>query len=247
MKLLKQILDSVASKTFSVRRCSFENIVGNVDTKLILNKALLSRKPVHVLLVGKPGCAKTMFLTEMMYSIKKSYFTVGSNTTKAGLVNQLFEKEPKYVLIDELDKMSGNDQVSLLHLMETRLISETKVRKTRQLELVSRVFATANNCEKIIEPLLSRFLILEVPDYTFEEFSEIAVSRLTKENVDKILAQAIVEKVWNELDSGDIRDVIKVGRLTSNIQEASSIVRMMKRQLHNSNSESQRRARNDLL
>jgi holliday junction DNA helicase RuvB len=119
MKLLKQILDSVATKTFSARRCSFENIVGNVDTKFILNKAILSRKPVHVLLVGKPGCAKTMFLTEIMYSIKKSYFTVGSNITKAGLVNQLFEKEPKYLLIDELDKMSGNDQVSLLHLMET--------------------------------------------------------------------------------------------------------------------------------
>jgi holliday junction DNA helicase RuvB len=211
MKLLKQILDSVASKTFSVRRCSFQNIVGNVDTKLILNKALLSRKPVHVLLVGKPGCAKTMFLTEMMYSIKNSYFTVGSNTTKAGLVNQLFEKEPKYVLIDELDKMSGNDQVSLLHLMETGLISETKVRKTRQLELVSRVFATANNCEKIIEPLLSRFLVPEVPDYTFEEFSEIAVTRLRKENVDKILAVTIAHKVWNELGSNDIRDVVKVG------------------------------------
>jgi pyocin large subunit-like protein len=28
--------------------------------------------------------------------------------------------------------MSGNDQVSLLHLMETGLITETKVRKTRQ-------------------------------------------------------------------------------------------------------------------
>jgi Holliday junction DNA helicase RuvB len=247
MKLLNQILDSVASKTFSVRRCSFENIVGNADTKLILNKAILSRKPVHVLLVGKPGCAKTMFLTEIMYSIKKSYFTVGSNTTKAGLVNQLFEKEPKYLLIDELDKMSGNDQVSLLHLMETGLISETKVKKTRQLELVSRVFATANNCEKIIEPLLSRFLVLEVPDYTFEQFTEIAVSRLTKEKVEKQVVSVIAEKVWNELDSRDIRDVIKVGRLVSNIQEVSSIVRMMKRQLHNSNSESQRRARNDLL
>lgn len=148
MKLLKQILDSVASKTFSVRRCSFENIVGNVDTKSILNKAILSRKPVHVLLVGNPGCAKTMFLTEIMYSIKKSYFTVGSNTTKAGLVNQLFEKEPKYLLIDELDKMSGNDQVSLLHLMETGLISETKFNKTRQMELTSWVFATANSRQK---------------------------------------------------------------------------------------------------
>jgi Holliday junction DNA helicase RuvB len=134
MKLLKQIFDSVASKTFYVRSCSFENIVGNVDTKLILNKAILFKRPVHVLLVGKPGCAKTIFLTEIMYSINKSYFTVGSNTTKGGLVNQLFEKEPKYLLIDELDKMSGNDHVSLLHLMETGLISETKTSKTRQME-----------------------------------------------------------------------------------------------------------------
>ena len=227
MKLLKQILDSVASKTISVRRCSFENIVGNVDTKLILNKAILSKRPVHVLLVGKPGCAKTMFLTEIMYSIKKSYFTVGSNTTKAGLVNQLFEKEPKYLLIDELDKMSGNDQVSLLHLMETGLISETKVRKTRQLELVSRVFATANNCEKIIEPLVSRFLVLQVPDYTFEEFKEIAIAKLEKENIDRHLAQIIIEKVWSH--SRDIRDAIKVGRLVRNEQEVSLLITMMKR------------------
>jgi holliday junction DNA helicase RuvB len=247
MKLLKQILDSVASKTFSVRRCSFENIVGNVDTKLILNKAILSKRPVHVLLVGKPGCAKTMFLTEIMYSIKKSYFIVGSNTTKAGLVNQLFEREPKYLLIDELDKMSGNDQASLLHLMETGLISETKVNKTRQLELVSRVFATANNCEKIIEPLLSRFLVLQVPDYTFEQFTEIAVSRLTKENVDKHIAGTIAEKVWNELHSSDIRDVVKIGRLSNSTEDVSFVVGVMKRQLHHSSSEPQRRTRNDLL
>ena len=229
MKLLKQILDSVASKTFGVIRCSFENIVGNVDTKLILNKAILSRKPVHVLLVGKPGCAKTMFLTEIMYSIKKSCFTVGSNTTKAGLVNQLFEKEPKYLLIDELDKMSGNDQVSLLHLMETEIISETKVKKTRQFELVSWVFASANNTERIIEPLLSRFLVIEVPDYTFEEFMEISVARLRDENVDRILALTIAEKVWTELGSKDVRDLVKVARLTKGFDDVPFIIRMMKR------------------
>ena len=227
MKLLKQILDSVASKTFSVRRCRFENIVGNVDTKLILNKAILSRKPVHVLLVGKPGCAKTMFLTEIMYSIKKSYFTVGSNTTKAGLVNQLFEKKPKYLLIDELDKMSRNDQVSLLHLMETGLISETKVKQTRQLELTSWVFATANSYEKIIEPLLSRFAVLEVPEYTFEEFSEISISKLTKENIDECFARVIVAKVWNELGSRDIRDVIKVARLATNAKDIPFVIKML--------------------
>jgi len=229
MKLIKQFLASVSCNMFSPRRCNFENIVGNDDTKLILNKAIQSRKPVHVLLVGKPGSAKTMFLTEIMRSVRECHFTIGSNTTKAGLVNQLFEKEPKYLLIDELDKMSGNDQVSLLHLMETGIISETKVKKTRQLELVSWVIATANSCEKIVAPLLSRFVILEVPEYTFEEFREISVARLRDENVDRILAVTIAEKVWTELGSKDVRDLVKVARLTKGFDEVPFIIRMMKR------------------
>jgi len=88
-------------------------------------KAILSNKPVHILLVGSPASAKTMFLTEVMRVFKSSLFVVGSNTTKAGLVNQLFEKRPKFLLIDELEKMNNTDQISLLHLMETGIISET--------------------------------------------------------------------------------------------------------------------------
>ena len=179
--------------------------------------------------MGKPGCAKTMFLMEMVRRLKNSYLIVGSNTTKAGLVNQLFEKQPKYLLIDELDKMSGNDQVSLLHLMETGIISETKVKKTRQLELVSWVFANANNTERIIEPLLSRFLILQVPDYTFEEFTDIAINRLAKEKISRGLATIISDKVWTELDSRDIRDVVKIARLVTNQEDVSHIISIMKR------------------
>src|SRR5437867_4445924 len=169
-----------------------------------------------------------MFLTEIMRRLKNSYFIVGSNTTKAGLVNQLFEKEPKYLLIDELDKMSGNDQVSLLHLMETGLISETKVKKTREMELTSWVFATCNNSEKILEPLLSRFVVLGVPEYTFEEFLQIAVTRLGKENIDKYTAMYIAKKVWHELGSKDVRDILKVGRLTETFADVESIIRIMK-------------------
>ncbi len=233
MKLVKQFLASVSCNMFSPRRCGFENILGNDDIKLILNRAILSERPVHILLIGRPGCAKTMFLIEMMRRLKNSYFIVGSNTTKAGLVNQLFEKEPKYLLIDELDKMNGNDQASLLHLMETGIISETKVGKTRGMELSSWVFATCNNSEKIIEPLLSRFVVLGVPEYSFEEFVRVAVSKLGKENIDIYTAAFIAKKVWHELGSKDIRDVIKIGRLTSNIQEVPFIVTVLKKRTSN--------------
>jgi len=233
MKLIKQFLASVSCNMFSPRRCGFENILGNDDIKLILNRAILSERPVHILMIGRPGCAKTMFLIEMMRRLKNSYFIVGSNTTKAGLVNQLFEKEPKYLLIDELDKMNGNDQASLLHLMETGIISETKVGKTRGMELSSWVFATCNNSEKIIEPLLSRFVVLGVPEYSFEEFVRVAVSKLGKENIDIYTAAFIAKKVWHELGSKDIRDVIKIGRLTSNIQEVPFIVTVLKKRTSN--------------
>lgn len=205
----------------------FEEIIGNSDIKMILNKALLSKKPVNVLLLGKPASAKTMFLTEIMRSCKKSLFVVGSNTTKAGLVNQLFEKRPQFVLIDELEKMNTADQTSLLHLMETGIISETKIKKTREMEITSWVFATANNNEKIIEPLLSRFFILKVPEYTFEEFIHISVVRLAKEGVNNHISEIIAENLWNK-GSRDLRDVIKVARLANNAEEVSFIIKMMK-------------------
>jgi MoxR-like ATPase len=226
---LKQIFNSFWSTSFHKGTGKFEEIVGHDDVKRIFAKAILSKRPVHVLLVGKPGCAKTMFLTEMMKRLKNSYFIVGSNTTKAGLVDQLFENEPKFLLIDELDKMNGNDQASLLHLMETGIISETKINKTRQMELTSWVFATANSCERIIQPLLSRFAVLEVPEYTFNEFMEICVVRLAKEKVDKHTAEVIAENLWNE-GSRDIRDVIKVARLTRSIEEIPFVVRMLNKQ-----------------
>lgn len=206
----------------------FEEIVRHDDIKQIFVKAINSKRPVHVLLVGSPGSAKTMFLIEIMRHHKTSCFVVGSNTTKAGLVNQLFERRPKFLLIDELEKMSFIDQTSLLHLMETGIISETKINKTRQMKLTSWVFATANSCEKIIQPLLSRFVVLEVPEYTYEEFAEIAVTRLTKDNVAEYLAVTIAEKVWNELGSRDIRDVLKVGRLVDNIEDVLLLIRIMK-------------------
>ena len=207
----------------------FEEIVGQNDIKLIFNKAINSERPIHVLLLGKPGSAKTMFLTEMMRRLKNSYFIIGSNTTKAGLVNQLFEKEPKYLLIDEIDKMSRDDQVSLLHLMETGIISETKVKKTRELKLISWVFASANSSDRIIEPLLSRFVVLEVPDYSFEEFTDIAIKRLANEKIDLYIATIIAEKVWHELGSRDIRDVIKVGRLANDTQSVSNVIDIIKK------------------
>jgi Holliday junction DNA helicase RuvB len=112
--------------------------------------------------------------------------------------------------------------------METGLVIETKFNRIRQIRLSTWVFATPNSCEKISDPLLSRFLVLAVPEYTFERFQQIALFILKKEGVDGTIANVIVEKVWNEAKSKDIRDV-KIGRLVHCIDEVPDIIQLIRR------------------
>jgi hypothetical protein len=39
-----------------------------------------------------------------------------------------------------------------------------------------------------------------------------------------------IEKVWNELGSSDVRDVVKVARLASTIEEIPFVLRMLNKQ-----------------
>jgi Holliday junction DNA helicase RuvB len=102
--------------------------------------------------------------------LKKFLFVDGSSTTKAGLIDSLFLNNPKYLLIDEIDKMSTKDQAMLLNLMETGIVSETKHNKTRTANMKTSVFATSNNVGDIITPLQSRFFVVELAPYTYEQF-----------------------------------------------------------------------------
>jgi MoxR-like ATPase len=63
------------------------------------------------------------------------------------MIDYIFDHRPKYLLLDELDKLSRKDQTFLLNLMETGIVSETKHRKTRSMEIKTSVFATSNNVE----------------------------------------------------------------------------------------------------
>ena len=104
----------------------FEDIVGYDHIKRLFKMALESDSTTHILLSGPPATAKTMFLMSLLKHLKNSYFVDGGNGTKAGMIDYLFENQPRYLLIDEIDKMSTHNQTFLLNLMETGIISETK-------------------------------------------------------------------------------------------------------------------------
>src|SRR5918995_1046416 len=179
----------------------FNNIYSRDDIKQIILMALRTEQPVHVLLTGEPGCGKTQFLENIKGHYKdKAYFTIGANSTKAGMLDYLFEKRPRFLLIDEIEHMPAKDQ-AVLSLMQSQIISETKYRKTRQIQLKCSVFATSNSPKKMLEPLLSRFVIINVEKYSYEEFKEISMRVLTeRENVeDENLVTTIIDEVWNNM------------------------------------------------
>jgi holliday junction DNA helicase RuvB len=207
----------------------FENIVGYDDVKKIFNYALNSSLPVHILLVGPPGSAKTLFLMECM-KLARSYFTLGSHSTKAGMLDYLFNHRPKNLIIDEIEYMAIKDQAALLSLMETGILSETKIEKTRKSVMRTWVFASCNNEKKLLTPLLSRFFVLYFKKYDYKTFERISNHILSREcNLDLDISTLIANLVWNKLKSRDIRDCMKIGRICKNKEDVNMIVKILRR------------------
>lgn len=193
----------------------FSEIVGYSSIKKLLMRSLISKEPVNILLTGPSASSKTIFLLEMMKGLNDAYFIDGVGSSGVGVVDYLFDHpSTKYLLIDEIDKMKKSDQAALLNVMETGILSSTKIRKTRERKMRLWIFATSNNLEKISKPLKSRFLVFYLPEYTYHEFMEIAIKLLyDRYNISTETASKIAERVWNELGSKDIRDILKIGKL----------------------------------
>ena len=190
----------------------FDSIIGYSDVKRLFNLSFSSEKPVHMLLVGPPASAKTLFMLSCM-KLERSYFTLGSHSTKSGMMDYLFQKRPRYLIIDEIEHMPIRDQTALLSLMETGIIVETKFKKNRNTQLKTWIFATSNSTDRMLTPLLSRFMALHFKQYKYETFQEVAVHLLCREGISREIAIATAETVWSKMKSKDIRDCIKIGHL----------------------------------
>jgi Holliday junction DNA helicase RuvB len=204
----------------------FETIIGYDDIKKIFKMSLISDKPVHILLVGPPASAKTLFMLEFL-KLERSYFTLGSHSTKAGMIDYLFDYRPRYLLVDEIEHMPYKDQTSLLSIMETGILTETKSQKTRSTQLKTWIFATCNNKEKLLSPLLSRFIIFHLKSYNRDKFIEVSNGILVKNDIPFDLSNEISHVVWNKLKSRDIRDCIKISRLAKTIEDVEWIAKTL--------------------
>ena len=208
----------------------FDVIIEYNEIKDVFRRAIERKARTNFLLIGEPATAKSLFVNEIS-RLPNTELVVGSGLTKVGLTELLLTRKPDFLIIDEIDKITSKDDLSvLLRLMETGDVKTTKHDMHISKKMNTVVFATANRATKLTPELLSRFVVLNFRKYTNEEFKKISMNVLMKrEGKDEELAEYITYLVMNKLGSRDIRDCIKIARLSENKDEARGVVKLMEK------------------
>lgn len=108
--------------------------------------------------------------------------------------------------------------------MERGEFTSTKVRNTKTVRANVVIFATSNSTERLSKPLLSRFTVYEIPEYTYEEFEGIALRLIKKLHPTAVIQMA--SSIW-KTGSRDIRDVLKVAKLCNPSDGEEDIIRLI--------------------
>jgi replication-associated recombination protein RarA len=222
--------------SYKQKQIPFDDILGYDDLKELLTKCLTIKDSCNVLLSGPPASSKTVFLLSVQKEVSNACFIDGANASGPGLIDYLFEHPDTHVIcIDELDKLKKGDQTTVLNLLETGTLSTTKVRKTRSIRMEGiKVFATSNDVDRLIGPLRSRFLELELPEYTWDNFLQVTQKLLqNRHGLDETTSGKIALVVWSQLKTRDIRDVLAIAKLTKSSEDVEFIAATLQKYKRN--------------
>jgi Holliday junction DNA helicase RuvB len=197
----------------------FQPIIGYDDIKEFLLKALKGEKRLHFLFEGSPATAKSLFMLCVQRAIPQAYYATGSRTTAPGLTDALLSRQPRVLLLDEIDKMDMPSYAVLLSLMESGNVVETKYKRHTVTQVNTVVIGAANSTTKLPTELLSRFdFHLRLKPYTRDEFITVCQNYLSQfEGVPEDLAEYIGVKVWTSL------------KIPSDVRKARGIARILDR------------------
>lgn len=192
----------------------FDDVIGYEKVKWLIKRGISTQKITNFLLVGPPGSAKTVFLL-CLKEMEGAEFIPAMDASSPGFLEVMFDKEPRFLMFDELDDMDKTHQKSLSSYTETGIVKETKHKKTREMKINTKTFASANSTKPILNHIVDRFTVLEFEPYTKSEYIEVCENILPdKENCTEEEASTTGELLYEKYDEGDVRKAISVARLS---------------------------------
>jgi len=226
-ELVRECLESLAeiqegAEEGEIPNDLFDFILGHDQIKDLLWKSINAERPVHILLVGPPATSKSMFMGELA-RLPFSRFALGGSTRKGGLEDYLLEFRPRYLIIDEIDKMDMRDMSVLLSLMESGIVARLKKRMREIERMTTWIFGGANRDKNIWPELKSRFFTVHLKEYSEADFIQVCRGILVgREGVDSSLANYIVKSIAS--DTRDVREAVHLGRLCKTSEDVDKLV-----------------------
>ncbi len=202
-------------------------VEGFDDLKKFIKLSLTAEKPVHILLIGPPGCAKSLILMEIE-RLGARFITAGT-ATKVGIRDVLFDETPRIFIIDEIEKIQDSKDFSaILTWMQDGRIIITRHGLTGEKRGMGLVFGACNTERGLPPELLDRFQKFYIKPYTPEQYRRIVSNYLTKRcNVNPELASYIAEKVGEYTTS--VREAIRISRIAKTKEDVDELISIIQK------------------
>lgn len=220
------------SKVVSVCKPSapelFSEIKGREDLKSILKRAIHASKPVNILLWGPPSAGKSIFLDAICrFYAARAVYQDASNTSGAGSITELVQRNPKYTCIDEIEEAGKDMQKALLNVMQNGHIKYTLKKKVIEEKLDTCVIGTCNNIDKLQPQFLDRMMVLKIPAYTEEEYIDVARFALAKDNVKGEIAEYIAHMVFTTTGKMNLRQCVRIGSMAKTKEDVDELLQSL--------------------
>jgi len=203
----------------------FDVIEGYEDLKEFIKMSLRAEEPVHVLLCGAPGTAKSLFLMEIE-RLGARFVTAGT-ATKVGIRDIIYDELPRILIIDEIDKIADSKDLSaILTWMESGRIVIAKHGLQDERRGKGWVFAAANKLKGLPPELLDRFEVFHIKPYTKEQFIKVVAGYLTKrKGIPEDLARYIAERVQKY--STSVREAIRIANVAKTKEDVERVIEII--------------------
>ena len=244
-KLCEKLVSSIAPSVYGhekIKEALILQLFGGV--KKVRDKGDVTRGDLHILLIGDPGAGKSILLRKICSIAPKSRYVSGKGASGTGLTAAVVKDDfikgwaleagamvlanKGLCAIDELDKMSVEDQSAMHECLEQQTVTITKANIQATLRAETTLLAAANPQFGRFDPYEEVAKQINLPSTLLNRFDLIfPIKDCVDETKDELMAEFVLrlhqgdKKFEGEIRSGLIKKYVAYAKqkVTPHIDE----------------------------